>query len=140
MALEAPLVKPASGSRFIRAIHLFGGGHRQADVGTCFQGLIATHNALGSAVQVRFSITEVDFFRGLDGSGLHQSAQDSIVADIFGKCWDLAIIVPPSSTFSRALFSGHAGPRPGRDALWLDGFPWLVPDTQARIEADTICC
>ena len=99
------------------------GGHRQADVGTCFQRLIATHNSLGAAVQIKSSITEIDFFRGLGGTDLHHSEQDSIVADIAGKCWDLAIIVPPSGTFSRALFSGHAGPRPGRDALWPDGFP-----------------
>ncbi|CAE7029843.1 unnamed protein product [Symbiodinium sp. CCMP2592] len=52
---------------------------------------------------------------------------DGLFSEIKSGSWDIVLLTPPASTFSRARnrHAGRNGPRPVRDASYPWGFPWL---------------
>ncbi|CAE7280515.1 unnamed protein product [Symbiodinium sp. CCMP2592] len=52
---------------------------------------------------------------------------DGLFSEIKSGSWDVVLLTPPASTFSRARnrHAGRNGPRPVRDITYPWGFPWL---------------
>ena len=64
---------------------------------------------------------------------------EAVVQQARRRAWDVCIMMPPSSTYSRARHrqdGQHGGPKPLRNRLYPDGFPWLAKQHVAAVELE----
>ena len=73
-------------------------------------------------------LKEVDLLRA-GGPGvndvLDSAVWQGLMLQMQAHEFDMLVITPPCSTFSRARFANSAGPTPLRTKAWPWGFPWL---------------
>ena len=125
-------MKPWVTSRRTRALYLFAGEHRQADMGAVLQSAILEFNALDHACEYKVIVDEVDILRGGEAHDLRDPRrQEHFLERIAAGDWEIVMAAPPCSAYSRATFTKDGGPKPVRDRQWPEGFPWL--DTRSRI-------
>ena len=67
-----------------------------------------------------------------------QAPWDRICFELASGRWDVLLMSPPSSTFSRAHYrhNGRNGPRPLRDVNYPWGFPWLRNADKDRVSEE----
>ena len=64
---------------------------------------------------------------------------EAVVQQARRRAWDVCFMMPPSSTYSRARHrqdGQHGGPKPLRNRLYPDGFPWLAKQHVAAVELE----
>ena len=84
-------------------------------------------------VDVDVAMTEIDILRD-DAAGdvLDPTVFNRILADVRKGLYDIAILTPPCSTWSRAQYSNNHGPKPVRSREHPWGFPWLEGEDLLR--------
>ena len=96
------------------ALYLFAGPNRRSSIGSVLQ-------------ELGWKIVEVDILQGGRGHDLtHKDVQEKLLHRIRGGEFSLLLLSPPCDTFTRVKFANDWGPKPGRTAEYLRGFPWLV--------------
>ena len=97
-----------------RVLYVFAGKQRKCDVA----------HFLHLSLKDELTIKEVDICR--DGTDvLDEASWQSMIDSISAGAWDVLIITPPCSTWSRVRWANKMGPPPVRSRQWVWGFPWL---------------
>ena len=107
-------------------LYLFSGPSRKSDV----------RHALGELCKERditLEMFEVDICRDPSMDLLDSSVAERCLREIENYEWDVVLVTPPCSTFSRARCV-QPGPRPLRSRLYPLGFPWLSDAHRTVVE------
>ena len=109
-------------------LYLFAGIARDGDIRSHLQNLCTSQ-------QVILSLQEFDLVRSPEHDLSSVELWNSLFTKIQSGAFDVIILSPPCSTFSRARhrFSGAFGPPPLRSHAHLLGFPWLRDDDSRRV-------
>ena len=78
-------------------------------------------------------MAEIDICRDPSMDLLDSATADRCLHEIPNSEWDVVLVTPPCSTFSRARCV-QPGPRPLRSRLYPLGFPWLSDSHRALVE------
>ena len=78
-------------------------------------------------------MSEIDICRDPSMDLLDSATADRCLHEILNSEWDVVLVTPPCSTFSRARCV-QPGPRPLRSRLYPLGFPWLSDSHRALVE------
>ena len=110
-------------------LYLFAGIARDGDIRSHLQKICASQ-------QLVLTMHEFDLVRGPDQDLSSTVLWDNLFKMIQTGVFDVLILSPPCSTFSRARhrYSGTFGPRPLRSHAHLLGFPWLRDADNRRVE------
>ena len=110
-------------------LYLFAGIARDGDIRSHLQKICASQ-------QLVLTMHEFDLVRGPDQDLTSTVLWDNLFKMIQIGVFDVLILSPPCSTFSRARhrYSGTFGPRPLRSHAHLLGFPWLRDADNRRVE------
>ena len=126
--LGPPREEGSSSSKWcIRVLYVFCGKRRKSDLKEC---LIEQCNFDGINLHMTEFDTELDSSHDVTDPALW----GSIMQKIQGEEFDVVIITPPCSTWSRVRFANQNGPKPVRDFTWPWGYPWL--EQKGRREAE----
>ena len=106
-------------------LYLFAGLRRHCDISECL------HRQ--APVDVDVAMTEIDILRD-DAAGdvLDPTVFNRILADVTKGLYDIAILTPPCSSWSRAQYSNNRGPKPVRSREHPWGFQWLEGEDLLR--------
>ena len=107
-------------------LYLFSGPSRKSDV----------RHSLGELCKERditLEMFEVDICRDPSMDLLDSSVAERCLREIENSEWDVVLVTPPCSTFSRARCV-QPGPRPLRSRLYPLGFPWLSDAHRTVVE------
>ena len=110
----------------LRVLYLFSGAARKADVH-------ASLAELCKAQSVSLQMSEVDICRDPSMDLLDSALATQYLQQISDSSWDVVIVTPPCSSFSRARCA-QPGPRPVRSRLYPLGFPWLSDTHRLLVE------
>lgn len=111
---------PRDGHPTLRMAYLFSGPQRKSSIAQHLQKLC---EAAGFGLEV----DEIDILvGGSEHDLLSSDAQEAIMARISAGDYDIVILSPPCSTWSRARFSDKPGPGPVRNRQ----HPWGIPHLQ----------
>ena len=82
---------------------------------------------LSSATGFNLVMREIDIKRDATSDLLDSANWDKIFTEITAGDWDVLLLSPPCSTWSRARFryAGKFGAKPLRSSTYVWGFPWL---------------
>ena len=131
-----PAVPPAGvqpdSSVVFRALYLFAGEHRQADVETVVRRTMAELFAGLANIIIEFKC--IDIIRSGEQDCSRVEVRRAILAELGATNFDIVIATPPCSSFTRAVFNRLPGPGPKRSATWPRGFPWLSPSERAHVD------
>ena len=117
-----------------RVMYLFAGAEREADLGDALRDAAAALNE-GGGFHYDIEVVNIDILRGGAAHDLLSRAmRDDILDRVRSRHFDLVLLAPPRSTFSRALFSDRSYPRPARDFEHPHGLPGLGPADKQNIE------
>ena len=85
-------------------------------------------------MSIQLHLRELDLKRDVNQDLSCQPLWDSIFEELRLGLWDVVLMSPPCSTFSRARFNYRkGGPRPLRDCVYPHGFPWLRESDRAAV-------
>jgi len=107
-------------------LYLFSGAARKADVR-------ASLAELCKAQSVSLQMSEVDICRDPSMDLLDSALATQYLQQISDSSWDVVILTPPCSSFSRARCA-QPGPKPVRSRLYPLGFPWLSDAHRLLVE------
>ena len=110
----------------LRVLYVFAGVFRKCDVEAF---LMVLCKKLG----ILLIMKNIDLKRDKSHDVTSQPFWQEIMTGLEAKEFDVLIITPPCNEWSRAKFSSHPGPKPGRTKQWPRGFPWLSPKQRPRI-------
>ena len=101
-------------------LYLFSGVQRSGDIRSFLLPMV-------TAEGYNLVLREVDVKRDAASDLLDPAIWESLVAEITNGEWDVIMLSPPCSTWSRARFrySGKFGAKPLRNSTYVWGFPWL---------------
>ena len=111
--------------QFLRVLYIFAGARRRSDILECLTSLCTSQG-------VELSMTELDTCRDPLHDVLVESVQKALLTRLENPEFDVLIVTPPCSSWSRALFNRKPGPRPVRDRRHPWGYPWLQKKDFAR--------
>ena len=120
---QSPIPHPSI--RCLRVLYIFAGERRRSDIQECF-------STLCSGLGVDLKMLELDTCRDPAQDVLLESVQKTLIARIESHEFDVVVVTPPCSSWSRALFNRKPGPRPVRDRRHPWGYPWLQKRDFAR--------
>ena len=124
--VPSPAVQvPQPPTRVLRVLYIFAGIERRSDIREYLSGLCGELN-------MALSMEELDTCRNPAHDVLQESVQDALVQRLESREFDVLVVTPPCSTWSRALFSNRPGPRPCRDRTHPWGYPWLQTKDKLR--------
>jgi hypothetical protein len=103
---------------FVSVLYVFCGELRKSDVGELLRSLQTSN-------QITLHLVEVDLVRSDSHNMTAEGFWTSLVRRILQKEFQVIIMTPPCSTFSRARNSNSWGPPPVRSKRFPWGYPWL---------------
>ena len=109
---------------------MFAGVSRRADLKSC---LATACDEAG----LTFTCQEVDIQRDEAQDVLSDSFWLRLLNQVRRHEFNIIVMSPPCSTFSRATFANRAGPPPLRNPDWPEGFPWLSGALKVKAETGT---
>ena len=120
-----PPPAPVAAQRSLRVLYLFSGTPRRWDMQSCLKQLCATEG-----LNLEMLCIDIKRKPWID---LSQSRErDKLVEQIKQGLFDAIIISPPCSTFSRACWANHRGPRPVRSYKSPKGLDTLTAAERRR--------
>ena len=85
-------------------------------------------------MSIQLHLRELDLKRDVNQDLSCQPLWESIFEKLRLGLWDVVLMSPPCSTFSRARFNfREGGPRPLRDCVYPHRFPWLRESDRAAV-------
>eukprot|EP00435_Cladocopium_sp_Y103_P020454 s3417_g5.t1 len=126
----AAAVSP-KGSKELRVLYLFSGGPRKSDVRSYLEDLCFKNG-------VKLKMTEVDLLLSDDHDLSNDSKWNELLEKIKANEYDVILMSPPCSTWSRAVWANRLGPRPVRSREYPFGFPWLTGELREKAELGTL--
>ena len=117
------MAKGANDSSKLRGLYLFAGHARRTDLPAAMSDLLQSPETYPN---MEIEWTQVDILRnGAADDLLDDDRRQGILEDIRSGKYHFVIASPPCSSWSRAVFKDHCGPRPIRSRQYPLGFPWL---------------
>jgi hypothetical protein len=111
---------PAREPDKLQVLYLYGGGPRRSDLR---EALLAAMSSMKCTFELGFSEFDIASHPGLDVKGSEE--QKKVISAVKEGRWDVIVMSPPTSSFSRAAFTKNSVMVPTRDKTWPGGFPWL---------------
>ena len=81
---------------------------------------------------VKLEMTEIDLQISDEHDMSDEDRWQELVTKIKKGDFDIIIMSPPCSTWSRAVWANRLGPKPVRSREFPFGFPWLKPDLKGE--------
>ena len=117
----------AGTTHVFRVLYLFSGKSRETSFSKMVQKIAQQHG-------LRVQVTEVDIMN----DDKHDLAKESVKAgwmqQIQSGVYDVVLVTPPCSTFTRARCANKRGPPPIRSKQHPLGFPWLRTELRKQAE------
>ena len=110
---------------------MFSGAPRKSDVRSYLQKLC---NSAG----VQLQMTEIDLQISEEHDMSDEDRWQELITKIRNGEFDIIIMSPPCSTWSRAVWANRLGPKPVRSREFPFGFPWLKGDLKEKAELGTL--
>ena len=111
----------------IHVLYVFCGKRRKSDLKACLEELCQSDD-------LELCITEFDTELDASHDVTDPRLWKSILLRISESEFNVVIVTPPCSTWSRVRFANLRGPKPVRDFTWPWGYPWL--EQKGRAEAE----
>ena len=110
---------PSRHKKVLRILYLFAGERRKNDIRAKLEIKCKRR-------EVGLILKEVDLLlHGEEDNMLDDKAWHRVMESIDRGDWDLQIVTPPCSDFSRVKYANKRGPRPTRSRQYPRGYPWL---------------
>ena len=110
---------------------MFSGAPRKSDVRSYLQKLCVSAG-------VQLQMTEIDLQISEDHDMSDEDRWQELITKIRNGEFDILIMSPPCSTWSRAVWANRLGPKPVRSREFPFGFPWLKGDLKEKAELGTL--
>ena len=109
---------------------MFSGAPRKSDVRSCLKKLCDSKG-------VKLEMTEIDLQISDEHDMSDEDRWQELVTKIKRGDFDIIIMSPPCSTWSRAVWANRLGPKPVRSREFPFGFPWLKSDLKEKADLGT---
>ena len=109
---------------------MFSGAPRKSDVRSYLQKLCVSAG-------VQLQMTEIDLQISEEHDMSDEDRWQELITKIRNGEFDIIIMSPPCSTWSRAVWANRLGPKPVRSREFPFGFPWLKGDLKEKAELGT---